>query len=106
MPLDLNKAPKVPGQRKTPSAAGVEIEHEHDALLEDARMAASTDWEADFVADQLVNREKYGARWRPTDGQVAKLREIAEGPTEGPLGPSWRDDTRPSSRFHDDDIPF
>jgi hypothetical protein len=82
MPLDLNKTPE---QRKTPSAAGGEIEHEHDALLEDARMAASTDWEEDFVADQLANREKYGARWRPSDGQVGKLREIAE---EGP-GDEW-----------------
>jgi hypothetical protein len=90
MPFDLNKAPKAPEQRKTPSApaaAGGEIEHEHDALLDDARMAASTDWEEDFVAEQLANREKYGARWRPTDGQVGKLREIAEGPSFDGLWP-------------------
>jgi hypothetical protein len=43
-------------------------------------MAASTDWEENFVNEQLANREKYGARWRPTDGQIGKLREIAEGP--------------------------
>jgi hypothetical protein len=82
MPFDLNKAPE---QRKTPSAAaaaGGEIEHELDELLEDARMAASTDWEEDFVADQLANREKYGARWRPTDGQIKKLRKIADGPSD------------------------
>jgi hypothetical protein len=99
MGLDFN-------QPAPAAAASGEIEHPLDELLEDARMAASTDWEEDFVADQLANRKKYGARWRPTDGQVAKLRQIADGPSEddrrgyGRSSPYWVD------RDLDDDIPF
>lgn len=51
--------------------------HPLDELLEDARMAADSVWEEEFVADMLGNRKKYGNHWRPTDMQIAKLRQIA-----------------------------
>lgn len=53
--------------------------HPLDDLLEDARMAAATDWEENFVDDMLANRKRWGARWTPTAAQEAKLRQIAEG---------------------------
>jgi hypothetical protein len=87
MGLDFNKSP------------GGEIEHQLDELLEDARMAASTDWEEDFVADQLANREKYGARWQPTELMVLKLKEIAEWSEPEYRGPSVYEVDR---RFDDD----
>ena len=52
-------------------------EHPDDVLLEDARMAASSDWEETFVADMLEKRRKFGLNFRLTDGQREKLEEIA-----------------------------
>lgn len=51
--------------------------HPLDELLEDARMAASSEWEEDFVNEMTAARKKYGLRWEPTDRQEAKLRQIA-----------------------------
>lgn len=52
-------------------------DHPLDALLEDARMAAESEWEEDFVADMAASRKRYGRQWNPTDRQVDKLRQIA-----------------------------
>ena len=58
--------------------------HPLDELLEDARMAASSEWEEDFVRAATAAREKYGLRWKLTDRQEAKLRQIA--------GEEWLED--------------
>jgi len=58
--------------------------HPLDELLEDARMAASSDWEEDFVEKMTEERKKWGLRWHPTDRQEAKLRQIA--------GEAWLED--------------
>lgn len=62
--MDLNKA-------------GPGAEHPDDELLEDARMAASSQWAEDFVADQLERRKEYGANFTLSDRQRATLRTIA-----------------------------
>lgn len=54
-------------------------DHPLDELLEEARMAASSDWEEAFVADLKANRDRYGLDWNPTGRQVEKLQEIAHG---------------------------
>ena len=51
-------------------------DHPLDELLEDARMAASSEWEEEFVDSQIENRKRYGRRWEPTDRQVNKLKQI------------------------------
>lgn len=52
-------------------------EHPDDALLEDARMNAATDWEEKFVADQLTRRKQYGLNFTLTDAQRETLKKIA-----------------------------
>lgn len=54
-------------------------DHPDDLLIEEARMAAETDWEEDFVASILGRRAKYGLSFRLTDAQREKLTEIAHG---------------------------
>ena len=61
-----------------------EADHPLDELLEDARMAAATDWEEEFMADQIKNRQHYGLNWEPTPMQIAKMRQIA--------GQAWLED--------------
>jgi hypothetical protein len=63
MALDLNQSPN----------------HPDDLLLEEARMAASSDWEESFVADQLKRRAEWGGAFKLTDAQRSKLEEIAHG---------------------------
>lgn len=53
-------------------------DHPDDLLLEEARMSAETDWEENFVADLLKNRNRYGAAFRLTDPQRDKLQEIVQ----------------------------
>lgn len=60
-------------------------EHPDDGLLEDARMAASSDWEEGFVTDLLARRKQYGTRFRLSDAQRAKLEQIAAGEDGGDL---------------------
>jgi hypothetical protein len=55
-------------------------EHRDDGLLEEARMAASTDWEEEFVADLIARRKRYGAGFELTDRQREKLGEIVDPP--------------------------
>lgn len=52
-------------------------EHPDDALLESARMAASTDWEENFVADLLKRRKEWGGAFDLTEMQRLKLMQIA-----------------------------
>lgn len=59
--------------------AGPGAEHPDDELLEDARMAASTDWEESFVADLLDRRNRQGANFTLSSAQRDKLEEIIGG---------------------------
>lgn len=59
--------------------AGPGASHPDDALLEDARMAAATDWEEDFVANLLHRRSRHGANFNMSERERAKLIEIAGG---------------------------
>lgn len=65
MKLDLNRA----GQSG----------HADDFLLEEARMAADTDWAEGFVADLLELRRKYGLGFRLSDRQRTALEKICDG---------------------------
>ena len=47
-----------------------------DTLLDDARMAAVTDWEEGFVADLIERRKTWGDRFELTPAQRTKLEEI------------------------------
>lgn len=62
----------------------IEPDHPLDELLEDARMAASSDWEEEFVDSQLQARKCYGQNWYPTDRQIDKLKQI--------VGKKWLED--------------
>lgn len=50
--------------------------HPDDLLIEEARMAADSDWEEEFVANIIRQRNLYGAGWRMTEAQHAKLAQI------------------------------
>lgn len=56
--------------------AGPGASHPDDALLEDARMAASSDWEESFCADLLDRRSRHGANFGLSERERAKLIEI------------------------------
>lgn len=58
-------------------------EHPDDFLIEEARMAADTDWAEEFVADIITRRNEWGGAFRLTDRQRAKLNQIAYGDPEG-----------------------
>lgn len=81
-----------------------EVEHPLDSLLEDARMAASTDWEEQFVADMTEKRKKYGSKWHVSVGQERKLRQIAE--KEDSEDRWFNNDRLDRSYDFDDDISF
>jgi hypothetical protein len=51
--------------------------HEHDLLIDEARMAASSDWEEEFVADIIEKRDRYGDSFSLNENQLAKLHQIA-----------------------------
>lgn len=51
--------------------------HPQAALIEEARMAADSDWEEEFVADIIEKVGRYGASFSLHSGQLAKLRQIA-----------------------------
>lgn len=55
------------------------VEHPDDGLLEDALMAASTDWEEGFVDDLLKRRERWMSKFTLSDAQRAKLEQIRDG---------------------------
>jgi hypothetical protein len=57
--------------------AGSGAEHPDDGLLEDARMAASSDWEESFVADLLDRRQRHGANFSLSARERNKLYEIS-----------------------------
>lgn len=61
-------------------------EHPDDLLLEEARMAAESDREEEFVADLLKDRDKYGASFRITAKQRQWLERIAHGDTTDRFG--------------------
>lgn len=54
-------------------------EHPDDMLLEEARMAAESDWEEEFVADLLKRRNRYAEQFTLTNRQRDKLKQIAYG---------------------------
>lgn len=48
-----------------------------DALLNEARMQASTDWEEDFIADLLDRFERFGSAMSLSERQLETVRRIA-----------------------------
>lgn len=52
-------------------------DHPDDSLLEEARMAASTDREESFVADLLAARRRLGLNFTLTEPQREWLEKIA-----------------------------
>lgn len=58
-------------------ALNLNDEHPDDGLLEDARMAASTDWEEGFVADLLDRRKRQGFNFSLSGRERDKLHEIS-----------------------------
>jgi len=60
-------------------------DHPHDELIEDARMAASNEWEENFVASIIERRKKYGLRFTLSELQFQTLKDIAETQDEGDL---------------------
>lgn len=51
--------------------------HPDDELLETARMAATTDWEEEFVRDMLRKRRRWRGAFELTPEQRRKLEQIA-----------------------------
>ncbi|NYT68759.1 hypothetical protein [Pusillimonas noertemannii] len=47
-----------------------------EELLEDARMAAGSDWEETFVADMKAKYERYGEDMFISNAQLDKLNKI------------------------------
>lgn len=61
--------------------SGKAIDHfpdidDFEELLEDARMAASSDWEETFVADMKAKYEQYGEDMFISNAQLDKLNKI------------------------------
>jgi hypothetical protein len=56
--------------------------HPDDELIEDARMAASSDWEEEFIADIIERRQRFGRAFMLTPKQREKLQQIAHGDDE------------------------
>lgn len=50
---------------------------EFEELLEDARMAAGSDWEETFVADMKTRYGQYGENMFISNSQLDKLNKIA-----------------------------
>lgn len=55
------------------------ITDEEEEMIEDARMAASTEWEEGFVADLLKKKERWKSKFVLSEAQVAKLEQIKNG---------------------------
>lgn len=53
-------------------------EHPDDALLEDARMNADSEWAEEFIVDLLKLRRKLGANFSLSDRQRELVERIAE----------------------------
>lgn len=60
-------------------AINLNDEHPDDALLEDARMNASTQWEEAFIAGLLERRKKYGGNFHLSDAQREIVERIGQG---------------------------
>lgn len=56
---------------------------EFEALLDDARMAASNDWEEAFVRSVKSRYDQYGGNTFLSDKQLAALEKIAAGASAG-----------------------
>lgn len=55
-----------------------ERDHKHAALIEDARMQVTNDWEEEFVAD-IIAKTKRDPSCELTEKQIEKLNQIAWG---------------------------
>jgi hypothetical protein len=58
-------------------AINLNDEHPDDELIEDARMAASTDWEESFCRSILDRRQRHGANFNLSERERSKLIEIS-----------------------------
>lgn len=54
-----------------------------EVLLDDARMAASNDWEESFVRNVKWRYDQYGGNTFLSDKQLAALEKIAAGASAG-----------------------
>jgi hypothetical protein len=53
-------------------------EHPDDALLEDARMSADSEWAEEFIASLLRRRREFGGAFVLSDRQRELVERIAE----------------------------
>jgi hypothetical protein len=53
-------------------------EHPDDALLEDARMNADSDWAEEFIANLLRRRREFGGNFSLSDRERELVERIAE----------------------------
>ena len=59
-------------------AINLNPDHPDDALLEDARMNAESDWAEEFIANLLRRRREYGGNFRLSDRERELVERIAE----------------------------
>lgn len=52
-------------------------DHPDDELLEDARMAASTEWEEQFIQSLRQRRQSFGGAFQISERERATLERIA-----------------------------